>query len=238
MGELRRMTAYKEKSAGEAESVGAGIFAYPVLMAADILLYETGLVPVGDDQRQHVELTRDIAGRFNSQLGKTFVLPEPLVPPEGARIMSLDDPHQKMSKSDDRPMASLELTDPPELIAKKLRAAVTDSGREVRSGTDKPALSNLLTIFSLFEGTPVADLEARFASSGYGDFKAALLEVVVEKLHPIQDRYAELMADQGELDALLRTGADRASEIADRKMAQVRDKVGLLQSRVKDDASS
>jgi tryptophanyl-tRNA synthetase len=238
MGELRRMTAYKEKSAGASESVGAGIFAYPVLMAADILLYETRLVPVGDDQRQHVELTRDIAGRFNSLLGNTFVLPEPLVPPQGARIMALDDPHQKMSKSDDRPMASLELTDPPELIAKKLRAAVTDSGREVRSGEDKPALSNLLTIFSLFEGTPVPELEDRFGSSGYGDFKAALVEVVVEKLRPIQDRYTGLMTDQAELNALLLEGAEKASVVANRKMELVRDRVGLLQNRVIEDAAS
>ena len=166
MGELRRMTQYKDKSSKEGESVGAGVFVYPVLMAADILLYETRLVPVGDDQRQHVELTRDLAGRFNSQLGDTFVLPEPMVPREGARIMALDDPRQKMSKSDDRPLGSIELTDSPDQISRKLRAAVTDSGREVRAGADKPALSNLLTIFSLFERTPVAELEARFRVRG------------------------------------------------------------------------
>ena len=238
MGELRRMTQYKEKSTKEAESVGAGVFTYPVLMAADILLYDTQLVPVGDDQRQHVELTRDIAGRFNNLLGDTFVLPEPFIPPQGARIMALDDPTQKMSKSDGRPMASLELTDSPELIAKKLRAAVTDSGREVRSGPNKPALSNLLTIYSLFEETPPTELEARFASSGYGEFKGALVELVVEKLRPIQERYAELMDDQGELDALLRVGAEKAAEVASRKMVHVKTKVGLLQSHAIEAASS
>ncbi len=238
MGELRRMTQYKEKSSKEGESVGAGVFAYPVLMAADILLYDTRLVPVGDDQRQHVELTRDLAGRFNSLLGETFVLPEPLVPPEGARIMALDDPSQKMSKSDDRPLGSLELTDPPDQISKKLRAAVTDSGREVRAGADKPALSNLLTIFSLFERTPVAELETRFASSGYGDFKAALIDVVTERLGPIRERYFELMRHQGELDDLLYEGAGKASREAAQTLARVRDRVGLLQSRVKSDVPS
>jgi tryptophanyl-tRNA synthetase len=238
MGELRRMTQYKDKSSNEGESVGAGVFVYPVLMAADILLYETRLVPVGDDQRQHVELTRDLAGRFNSLLGDTFVLPEPMVPPEGARIMALDDPSQKMSKSDDRPLGSVELTDSPDQISRKLRAAVTDSGREVRAGADKPALSNLLTIFSRFEGTPVPELEARFASAGYGEFKAALIEVVTEGLRPIRERYTELMKDQGELDGLLSAGAERAAEEARPVLARVRERVGLLQSRVKAPASS
>ena len=238
MGELRRMTQYKDKSAKDGESVGAGIFIYPTLMAADILLYDTKLVPVGDDQRQHVELTRDLAARFNSQLGQTFVLPEPMVPAVGARIMALDDPGQKMSKSDSRPLASVELTDPPELIAKKLRSAVTDSGREVRSGPDKPALSNLLAIFSLFDGASVPELEARFARSGYGEFKAALVDVVVARLQPIRERFSELMADQSELDSVLRAGAERAAEVADRTLARVRERVGLVQNRVISGAAS
>jgi tryptophanyl-tRNA synthetase len=232
MGELRRMTQYKDKSAEGGESVGAGIFVYPTLMAADILLYDTKLVPVGDDQRQHVELTRDLAGRFNSQLGQTFVLPEPMVPTVGARIMALDDPRQKMSKSDGRPLASLELTDPPDLIAKKLRSAVTDSGREVTAGADKPAVSNLLAIFALFEGTSVPELEVRFAGSGYGDFKAALIDVVTARLQPIRERYAELMADQSELDSLLHAGAEKATQEAERILTLVRERVGLLQNRV------
>jgi tryptophanyl-tRNA synthetase len=232
MGELRRMTQYKDKSSKEGESVGAGVFAYPALMAADILLYDTDLVPVGDDQRQHVELTRDLAGRFNSLMGETFVLPEPLVPTAGARIMALDDPTQKMSKSAGRPMASLDLVDDPDQISKKLRAAVTDSGREVRAGADKPALSNLLTIFSLLEGVPVVLLEDRFATSGYGDFKSALIDVVTETLRPIRERYAELMADQGQFENLLAGGAERASVHAERTIARVRERVGLLQNRV------
>jgi tryptophanyl-tRNA synthetase len=238
IGELRRMTQYKDKSAKDGESVGAGIFVYPTLMAADILLYDTELVPVGDDQRQHVELTRDLAGRLNSQLGRTFVLPEPMVPTVGARIMALDDPSQKMSKSDARPLASLELTDPPELIAKKLRSAVTDSGREVRAASDKPALSNLLAIFALFEGTSVPELEERFAGSGYGEFKAALIDVVTARLQPIRERYTELMADRSELDSLLRTGAEKATEVADQTLTQVRGKVGLHQNRVISGAAS
>jgi tryptophanyl-tRNA synthetase len=232
MGELRRMTQYKEKGSNEGESTGAGVFVYPTLMAADILLYDTNLVPVGDDQRQHVELTRDLAGRFNSLLGETFVLPEPMVPKAGARIMALDDPSQKMSKSAGRPMASLDLVDPPDVITRKLRAAVTDSGREVRAGADKPALSNLLTIFSLLEGVPIAELEDRFAASGYGDFKRALIEVVVEKLGPIRERFTELMADQSQFDELLARGAERAAAEAERTLQRVRERVGLLESRV------
>jgi tryptophanyl-tRNA synthetase len=238
MGELRRMTQYKEKSSKEGESVGAGVFIYPTLMAADILLYDTNLVPVGDDQRQHVELTRDLAGRFNSLLGETFVLPEPMVPKAGARIMALDDPTQKMSKSAGRPMASLDLVDPPDAISKKLRAAVTDSGREVRAGEDKPALSNLLTIFSLLEGVPIGELEDRFASSGYGDFKRDLIEIVTEKLSPIRERYSELMDDQGQFDELLAGGAERAAAEAERTLTRVRERVGLLESRVKSGAAS
>jgi tryptophanyl-tRNA synthetase len=238
MGELRRMTQFKDKSEGSGESVGAGIFVYPVLMAADILLYDTGLVPVGDDQRQHVELTRDLAGRFNSLLGQTFAVPQPLIPPVGARIMALDDPDQKMSKSADRPMASLELVDGPDQIARKLRAAVTDSGREIRVGADKPALTNLLTIYSLFEGTPVPELQARFASSGYGDFKAALIEVVIDRLAPIKDRYDDLMANEGELDNLLAAGAEKAAGIADVTLARATRATGLFQSRAMTSAYS
>jgi tryptophanyl-tRNA synthetase len=238
MGELRRMTQYKEKSSKEGESVGAGVLIYPTLMAADILLYDTNLVPVGDDQRQHVELTRDLAGRFNSLLGDTFVLPEAMVPKEGARIMALDDPTQKMSKSAGRPMASLDLVDTPDAISKKLRAAVTDSGREVRAGADKPALTNLLTIFSLLEGVPIDQLEDRFASSGYGDFKRDLIELVSEKLRPIRERYTELMGDQGQFDQLLTSGAERAAREAEGTLARVRERVGLVESRVESGAPS
>ena len=228
MGELRRMVQFKEKSKGETESVGVGLFTYPILQAADVLLYRAHGVPVGEDQRQHIELMRDLGQRFNSTFGKTFVLPEAWIPPAGARIMALDDPTQKMSKSAERPASTVSMVDPPEVIAKKLRSAVTDSGREVRAADDKPAVTNLLTIFSLAEDTPVPELEERFASSGYGDFKAALAEAVVERFKPVRERYLELMGDRGETERLLAGGAERARAVAETTIADVRTKVGLL----------
>lgn len=227
MGELRRMVAFKEKSKGETESVGVGLFTYPVLQAADVLLYRADGVPVGEDQRQHIELMRDLAGRFNSMFGETLVLPQAFIPPMGARIMALDDPLQKMSKSAGRPQASVELTDSPDAIAKKIRAAVTDSGREVKAGPDKPALTNLLTIYSLFTDEPVEAAQERFAGSGYGDFKARLADVVVEALTPIRERYEALMADPGEMARVLALGAKRAAEVADETLRDVRARVGL-----------
>ena len=228
MGELRRMVQFKEKSKGETESVGVGLFTYPVLQAADVLLYRAHGVPVGEDQRQHIELMRDLGQRFNSTFGETFVLPEAWIPPAGARIMALDDPTQKMSKSADRPASTVLMIDPPELVAKKLRSAVTDSGREVRAADDKPAVTNLLTIFSLAEGTEVAELEERFSDKGYGDFKAALADAVVERFRPIRARYEELMGDRAETERLLATGAERAAAVAAGTMRDVRAKVGLL----------
>ena len=227
MGELRRMVQFKEKSKGENESVSVGLFTYPVLQAADVLLYQAHGVPVGEDQRQHVELMRDIGQRFNSTFGPTFVLPEAWIPKAGARVMSLDDPTQKMSKSAARPTSSVQLVDPPEAIAKKIRSAVTDSGREVKAGEDKPALTNLLTIYSLLDGAPVSEIESRFEGSGYGDFKGKLAELVVEKLEPIRTRYHELMSDTGELESLLKQGADKAAQVADATLAEARRKVGL-----------
>lgn len=227
MGELRRMIQFKEKSRGETESVGVGLFTYPVLQAADVLLYQAHGVPVGEDQRQHIELMRDIAGRFNQMFGETFVVPEAFIPPAGARVMSLDDPAQKMSKSAGRPNSSVLLTDPPEAVAKKIRSAVTDSGREVRAGEDKPALTNLLTIYSAVTGTPVAALEERFATTGYGDFKAAMGDEVAATLEPIRARYRELMADPGALAGLLATGAERARQVARTTMAAVRARTGV-----------
>jgi tryptophanyl-tRNA synthetase len=228
MGELRRMVQFKEKSKGETESVGVGLFTYPLLQAADVLLYQAHGVPVGEDQRQHIELMRDIGLRFNSTFGQTFVLPEAWIPKEGARIMSLDDPTQKMSKSAGRPGSSIQLVDPPEAIAKKVRSAVTDSGREVVAGEDKPALTNLLTIYSLIDGATVPELEERFRGSGYGDFKKALGDRLIEALAPIRDRYHELMSDRGELETLLKKGAERAAGVAAGTLSEVRDKVGLL----------
>jgi tryptophanyl-tRNA synthetase len=228
MGELRRMVQFKEKSKGETESVSVGLFTYPVLQAADVLLYQAHGVPVGEDQRQHVELMRDVAGRFNSLLGETFVLPEAWIPEQGARIMSLDDPTQKMSKSAERPNSMILLIDPPELVTKKVKVAVTDSGRDVVAAEDKPAISNLLGIYSLLEGTPVPELEERFRGSGYGDFKAALAEAVVTALEPIRTRYEELMADPAELERILAGGASRAAEVAEVTMKEVRSRSGLL----------
>jgi len=227
MGELRRMVQFKEKSKGETESVGVGLFTYPVLQAADVLLYGAEGVPVGEDQRQHIELTRDLGTRFNKSFGRTFVIPEPLISSKGARIMALDDPTQKMSKSAKRPNSSISLADPPESIAKKIRSAVTDSGREVTAGEDKPALTNLLTIFSALDGTPVEELEATYREGGYAAFKQALADAVVEHLRPIRKRYEDLVGDRAELERLLDTGARRAYEIAEATMVDVRSRVGL-----------
>jgi tryptophanyl-tRNA synthetase len=222
------MVQFKEKSRGETESVGVGLFTYPVLQAADVLAYRAHGVPVGEDQRQHIELMRDIAARFNAAFGETFVLPEAWVPPAGARIMALDDPGQKMSKSARRPAAAILMSDPPDAIARKVRSAVTDSGREVRAGDDKPALTNLLTIFSLVAGTPIEELEQRFAGAGYGEFKGALAEQLIESLEPMRARLSGLLGDPGETARLLRRGSERAAETAEAVMADVRERVGLL----------
>ncbi|MGH2752582.1 MAG: tryptophan--tRNA ligase [Actinomycetota bacterium] len=227
MGELRRMVQFKEKSKGDTESVGTGVFTYPVLQAADVLLYRAHGVPVGEDQRQHVELMRDLGTRFNKSLGKTFVIPEAWIGAEGARIMALDDPTQKMSKSSTRPNAAVSLGDAPEVVAKKIKSAVTDSGREVTAGEDKPALTNLLTIFSVAEGTPVPELEERYREGGYAPFKQALADAVVAHLSPIRQRYEELLGDPAELDRLLTAGARRATEVAEVTMVDVRARAGL-----------
>lgn len=228
MGELRRMVQFKEKSkGGETESVAVGLFTYPVLQAADVLLYQAHGVPVGEDQRQHIELMRDLALRFNGQFGDTFVVPEAWIADSGARIMALDDPTSKMSKSSERPASSILLVDPPERIVKKIRSAVTDSGRDIVASDSKPALKNLLTIFSSVTGTPVPELEQRFAGAGYGDFKNALADAVVDHLSPIRERYEELMRDPAETGRLLAVGAERASKVAEETMQDVRAAVGL-----------
>lgn len=227
MGELRRMVQFKEKSKGESETVGVGIFTYPVLQAADVLLYRAHGVPVGEDQRQHIELMRDLAIRFNSMFGKTFVVPEAWVPKAGARIMALDDPLQKMSKSAPRPNSKILLVDPPDLIVKKVKSAVTDSGSEVKAAADKPALTNLLTILSVVEGVSVSDIENRFTGSGYGAFKKVLADAVVEWLAPVRERFEERMRDPGETARQLGEGADKAREVAVKVMAEVRPRVGL-----------
>ena len=229
MGELRRMTQFKEKTAGgEGESVGVGVFDYPVLMAADILLYRADAVPVGEDQKQHVELTRDLAERFNNAFGKTFVVPEPIIRTEGARVMSLDDPAKKMSKSAGSENSYIALMDPPDVIRRKIRRAVTDSGSEVRGGPDKPALTNLLDIYSALAGEPVDEIVRRYEGKGYADLKSDLGEVVVQTLAPIQARINELEADKSYTLEVLRVGAERAEGIAARTLAKVRERVGLV----------
>jgi len=227
-GELRRMTQFKEKGGGEQESVGVGLFDYPVLMAADILLYGADHVPVGDDQKQHVELTRDIAQRFNREFGKTFVIPEPVIREEGRRIMSLDNPANKMSKSAASPGSYIALLDPPDVIRRKIRRAVTDSGTEIRATPDKPALTNLVAIHSIFSGLSPEAIEERYAGKGYADFKRDLGDLVADALAPFQRKVAELTADPAGTRNILREGACRAEAIAARTMERVRERVGLV----------
>ena len=227
MGELRRMIQFKEKSKGDTESVGVGLFTYPVLQAADVLLYQAHGIPVGEDQRQHVELMRDLGGRFNQMFGDTFVLPKAFIPDQGARVMSLDDPTQKMSKSAGRPASSILLTDSRDAIVKKVRSAVTDSGREVVAGPDKPAVTNLLGIYALLTDTSVASLEERFEGKGYGDFKTAMAEEVADALEPVRVAYDALVSDPGETARVLTAGAVRAGAVAAITMTAVRARTGL-----------
>jgi len=226
-GELRRMTQFKDKSGGSEEAVSAALFSYPVLQAADILLYDTNFVPVGEDQRQHVELTRDIAIRFNARYGDTFVLPEPDIKAEGAKIMALDDPQKKMSKSSASVASYIALTDTADEITRKIKRAVTDSGGEIRASADKPAITNLLTMHSLLSGTSIADLEAHFAGKGYGALKSEVAEVIIDAMAPMQMRFSELSEDPAQTRAILAEGAERARDRACRKMMQVRERMGL-----------
>lgn len=229
-GELRRMTQFKDKSAKN-EVVTAGLFTYPVLMAADILLYQTDQVPVGEDQKQHLELARDIAERVNSRFGQTFKVPEPYIPPRsaGGRIMSLVDPEEKMSKSSDDPKSYIGLLDPPEAIRKKIRSAVTDSGREVKyDEANKPAISNLLVIYSLCSGQPIEEIEKKYSDSGYGEFKKDLADIVVEILEPIQKRFEEL-CKPGVIEEILRRGKERVEKLAAPTLEDFRRKLGLVQ---------
>ncbi|MDI3299119.1 MAG: tryptophan--tRNA ligase [Bacillota bacterium] len=228
-GELSRMTQFKDKSRkGGQESVSAGLFNYPVLMAADILLYQADVVPVGEDQKQHVELTRDLAERINRRFGPLFRLPEPLIPPLGARIMALDNPQAKMSKSAESPSSYISFTDSPDVIRRKIARAVTDSGREVIYDPEaKPAIANLLTIFSGFSGRPVHELEREYRETGYARFKADLAEAVIAGMEPIQRRLAEMEAEPGYLEQVLRQGAERAAAIAESTVRQVKEAVGL-----------
>ncbi len=227
IGELNRMTQFKDKSKGK-DTVTAGLYTYPVLQAADILLYQTHVVPIGDDQKQHVELTRDIAQRFNSRYGEAFQIPEPLISKVGARIMGLDDPTKKMSKSAESPANYIGLFEEPDVIVKKIKRAVTDSENEVRYDEEKkPGVSNLLTIYSLLTNQSIQELEQKYQGMGYGAFKGDLAEVVVEKLSSIQAKYKEY-EQSGEVDNVLRKGADQVRPIADETLQKVKDLMGIV----------
>jgi tryptophanyl-tRNA synthetase len=229
-GEARRMTQFKDKSAKQGEGAASvGLFTYPILQAADILLYRPHYVPVGEDQRQHLELTRDLAQRFNHRYKKTFRLPEPYILETTAKILDLQDPARKMSKSASSPQGIVDLLDDPKVSAKKIRSAVTDSGTEVRfDAAEKPGVSNLLTIYSALDGRPVAELEEQYAGRGYGDLKGDLADVVVAFVTPFRDRVLALLDEGDRLDAVLAEGAARAAAVAERTLADVYDRVGFL----------
>jgi tryptophanyl-tRNA synthetase len=229
-GQAARMTQFKDKSAKlGAEATNVGLFTYPVLMAADILLYQADRVPVGEDQRQHLELTRDLASRFNSRYGRTFVVPEPHILPSVGKIQDLADPTAKMSKTSSSPSGIIELLDEPRVNVKKIKSAVTDSGREiVYDETGKPGVANLLTILSALTGTTIEVLVKEFGGRGYGDLKGAVADAVTEFAAPFRQRTLELMGERTELATILREGAEQAREVASRTLAEVYRKVGLL----------
>ncbi|HET9506861.1 MAG TPA: tryptophan--tRNA ligase [Gaiellaceae bacterium] len=226
-GHLGRMTQFKDKS-DRHEFVSAGLFTYPVLMAGDILLYQTDIVPIGDDQRQHLELTRDVAERFNSRYGETFVVPDGVYPEVGARIMDLQEPTNKMSTTIGTAQGTVRLLDEPDVIRKKFRAAVTDSGSEVRRGDDKPGVTNLIDILSALTGDPPEAVEARYDGAGYGQFKTEVGEAVVEAVAPIQARYRELRSDAAELQRLLARGAEKARKASQPTLEAMYDRMGFV----------
>jgi tryptophanyl-tRNA synthetase len=228
-GELSRMTQFKEKAQKHADNINAGLFTYPVLMAADILLYQADLVPVGEDQKQHLEITRDIAQRFNNIYGDVFTIPEPYIPKVGARIMSLQNPEKKMSKSDENPNSYISLLDKPDVIMSKFRRAVTDSEAIVRYDEEnKPGISNLMSIYSSITGKSYGDIEKEFEGLGYGDFKTAVGQTVAETLRPIQEKHDQLMSDKAYLDNIMKDGAQRAEGLSYRTLRKVYKKLGLV----------
>jgi tryptophanyl-tRNA synthetase len=229
-GQLGRMTQFKDK-ADKREFVSAGLFTYPVLMAGDILLYQTDIVPIGDDQRQHLELSRDIAERFNARFGETFTVPRGVYPEVGARIMDLQEPEKKMSTTGGTPQGTVRVLDEPDVVRRKFRTAVTDSGRDVRyDPTEKPGVSNLIEILSVATGEPIPAIEARYDGAGYGSFKENVAEAVVELLTPIQERYRALRADEAELRRLLAMGAEKAREASAPTLALMYDRMGFVSS--------
>lgn len=226
VNEMERMTQFKEKAAKNVKNINVGLMTYPILMAADILLYQTNLVPVGEDQTQHLEYARRIAERFNNEFKQTFVVPEQFTPPQGSRIMSLQDPASKMSKSDKKAAATIGLLDAPDVIKKKIAKAVTDSGTLIEYRDDKPALKNLLTIYSACSGQPITDVVKHYEGTGYRLFKEGLSKVVIEHLRPIQERYRELDADPSLFHGLLTQGAEKARLVADTTLRNAKEAVG------------
>jgi tryptophanyl-tRNA synthetase len=231
MGELNRMTQYKDKSTKAGANIGAGLFTYPVLMAADILLYQTHLVPVGEDQKQHVEITRDVAVRMRNLFGEDlFTIPEPWIPQVGARIMSLQNPEAKMSKSDPDPNATLYLDDPNDAIIKKIKRAVTDSGSEVTFEDSKPGVKNLITIQSAITGKKPDEIVAQYAGKMYGHLKVETAEIVAQAVAPIRDQAAKLLNDRTHLESVLKKGAEKAQERAEITLQKVKERVGFIAS--------
>lgn len=227
MGELNRMTQFKDKSAKHADNINAGLFTYPVLMAADILLYQSDVVPVGIDQMQHLEITRDIAQRFNAIYGDVFTIPEPYIGKVGAKIMSLQDPTKKMSKSDENPNASIYLMDDPDTIMRKFKRAVTDSEACVRYVEEQPGIRNLIDIYSACTGKTPQEVEKEFDGKGYGDFKTAVGESVVDVLKPVQERFAQLEKDKAYIDSIIKENAEKANYFAQKTLRKVQKKVGF-----------
>ena len=226
-GELNRMTQFKDKSERHPENINAGLYDYPVLMLSDILLYHTDLVPVGADQKQHLEITRDVALRFNNIYGDVFTIPEPYIPPVGARLMSLSDPTKKMSKSDENENAYISLLDDPDVIARKIKRAVTDSDGTVAARAEKPGVSNLMGIYGVLTDKTMEQIEEEFAGKGYGEFKSAVADALIATLEPLQQRYYALMKEKNELGAILKDGAERASRVANSTLRKVYKKVGF-----------
>lgn len=227
-GELRRMHQFKDKGEGKGENVSAGLLTYPVLMAADILMYDADVVPVGEDQKQHVELARNIAQRFNNRYGDTFVVPKPIIPGVGGRIMDLQEPGNKMSTTGGTAKGTVYVLDEPNVIMKKFKSAVTDSGSEVYRAEDKPGINNLLEVMSIATGRSIEQLENQYRTTGYGTFKVAAGEAVVEYLRPVRERFQELLDDRAELERILGRGASRARELASVKVATVKERMGCL----------
>ena len=229
MGELNRMTQFKDKAAKHSDNINAGLFTYPVLMAADILLYQADVVPVGADQKQHLEITRDIAGRFNGIYGDVFTIPEAYIGKSTAKIMSLQEPTKKMSKSDENVNASILLMDDPDTIIRKFKRAVTDSGREIRYTDDKPGIQNLINIYTCITGKTIEETEKEFDGKGYGEFKLAVGETVVGRLKPLQDKFYELQKEKDYINHVIKENDEKAAYFANKTLRKVQKKVGLIE---------